>query len=255
MKKLVTFAIILCIVVGGGLVYLRFAEDRTAPEISYSDAIVYADGMTNEELLEGVTAIDDEDGDVSDTLTVERVVTNSDEAKATVIYVAKDSHNNIAKVTRVVDYDMEEETEEETEPETKTVKTSTVQSNSESESEETSEKTDSDTESSTGTSDTVAVQSETQTESEEELAEGAPRITLKQTRVTIGVGDSFEPTDYVDSITDDYDNKYTLWRRIQVEGSYDTSIAGIYQLVYYVTDTSGNSSNRATLLLIVEDED
>ncbi|MCC8101416.1 MAG: DUF5011 domain-containing protein [Clostridiales bacterium] len=254
MKKLVTLAIILCFAAGGGLVYLRVAEDHTAPEISYSDTIVYSDGMTEEELLEGVIATDDEDGDVSDTLTVERVVTNSDEARATVIYVAKDSHNNIAKVTRVIDYDMEEETEteEETEPETVTVKTSAVQSEADTETED----TDTDT---TGMTDTMAQESESetqvQTESEEELAEDAPRITLKQTRVTIQIGDSFEPTDYVDSITDDYDNKYTLWRRIQIEGNYDTSIAGIYQLVYYVTDTSGNSSNRATLLLIVEDED
>ncbi|MCD8347226.1 MAG: DUF5011 domain-containing protein [Lachnospiraceae bacterium] len=258
MKKWLIFVIILCFIAGGGLIYLRLAEDRIAPEISYSSSVVYTDGMTDEELLEGVIAIDDVDGDVSDSLTVERVVTNRDEAKATVIYVAKDSRNNIAKITRVIDYDIEEESEEESEsetekmtekaPETEASETSAAQSESEAESD------DSDI-----VVDAAAVnESETQTESEEaqeELAADAPRITLKQTRVTIKIGDSFEPTDYVDTITDDYDNKYTLWRRIQVEGNYDTGIAGIYQLVYYVTDTSGNSSNRATLLLIVEDED
>ncbi|MCD8074729.1 MAG: DUF5011 domain-containing protein [Lachnospiraceae bacterium] len=270
MKKLLVFAIALCFAAGVGVIYLRISEDHTAPEISYSDSIVYSDGMTTEELLEGVIATDDEDGDVSDSLTVERVVTNSEEAKATVIYVAKDSHNNIAKVTRVIDYDIEEtETESETEkPETEAVKTGAVQSETDTEEEETdtdieienAADTDTDTAEAPDAAETTASQAESeqtqvQTESEEELAADAPRITLKQSRVTIQVGDTFEPTDYVDSITDDYDNKYTLWRRIQVEGNYDTSIAGIYQLVYYVTDTSGNSSNRATLLLIVEEEE
>ncbi|MCD8337791.1 MAG: DUF5011 domain-containing protein [Lachnospiraceae bacterium] len=254
MKKRLIFAIALCFIVGGVLICFHFSEDHTAPEIFYSDSIVYMDGMTDEELLEGVVATDDEDGDVSESLTVERIVTNRDEAKATVIYVAKDSRNNIAKVTRVIDYNMESETEseteEETESETTAVKTTTVRNKSETEDVEPDTETDAET-------DTVDTEAEIQiqTGSEEELAADAPRITLKQTRVTIQVGDSFEATDYIDSITDDYDNKYTLWRRIQVEGNYDVNTAGIYQLVYYVTDTSGNSSNRATLLLIVEDED
>lgn len=55
-------------------------------------------------LLTGVTATDERDGDVTDTVTIESVIPNTDGTEASVIYVAKDSKNNVTKETRKVSY-------------------------------------------------------------------------------------------------------------------------------------------------------
>ena len=62
----------------------------------------YRDGMSDEELLEGVTATDETDGDVSGSLVVEKV---SEAGNRTVIvtYGAKDAANNVAKASRMIE--------------------------------------------------------------------------------------------------------------------------------------------------------
>ena len=57
-----------------GCIYLYVNQDRTAPVISFSnEEIVYTDGMDEEELLSGVSAYDEQDGDVSYSLLVEKI--------------------------------------------------------------------------------------------------------------------------------------------------------------------------------------
>ncbi|MCD8105602.1 MAG: DUF5011 domain-containing protein [Lachnospiraceae bacterium] len=272
MKRILYIAIALCFVAGCGMIYLKYSEDRNAPVITWSDEFVYLDGMDYDELLVGVIATDEEEGDVSDTLTVERVVTDAEKGKATVTYAAKDSRNNISKAARILTYEApEEESETETETEPETEPPTEPETEEESETDDASSdvvvmnaggETDSDRILESGTEASgLSADSETETEedtlseAEETSSPYAPRLTLSTNRVTIQKGEAFDPVTYVEAITDDYDNIYTLWRRIQVEGTYDTSVAGIYQLVYYVTDTSGYTSNRETLLLIVEDPD
>lgn len=85
----------------GLLGWMYVSQDRKGPEITIDESKKgsYTEGMTAEELLDGVKATDDKDGDVSDTLTVENVYPNEQGDEVTVIYVAKDKSNNVTKVT------------------------------------------------------------------------------------------------------------------------------------------------------------
>lgn len=109
--------IAVCLGAGGLAVYQKIANDRQAPEIFIDGTIVYQDGM-QEELLEGVTAKDEQDGDVTASLVVETVTPNVKSETAVVIYAARDNSNNIAKASRIVEYIPSEATAtEETESE------------------------------------------------------------------------------------------------------------------------------------------
>ena len=54
--------------------------------------------------MSGVKAIDEVDGDVSDTLVIENHSKISDDNKVNVTYAAYDKSNNVAKVTRIIEY-------------------------------------------------------------------------------------------------------------------------------------------------------
>src|SRR5699024_3862170 len=80
-------------------------EDRNGPEISVpQEEITYVAGTDTSALLNGVTAQDNHDGDVTDTVSIESIITNAVQTGASVVYVAKDSKNNLTKETRTILY-------------------------------------------------------------------------------------------------------------------------------------------------------
>jgi len=80
----------------------------------------------------------------------------------------------------------------------------------------------------------------------------APVLTLVTDKVEIKVGQSFDLIAQVADITDDKDNRSTLFRRIQVQGAFDVNVPGEYTLVYFATDTDGYASPQRELKLIVK---
>lgn len=83
--------------------FLYLNLDRTAPVISFADndsRLVYTESMSDEELLEGVSAFDDVDGDVTKSLLVEKVSETAD-GNVIVTYAAIDLSNNVAKKSRM----------------------------------------------------------------------------------------------------------------------------------------------------------
>lgn len=81
-----------------------FIDDKTAPEIEFDHTeIVYNQGDDLQTLLGHVKAVDDVDGDVSDSLMIESINVLSDE-EAKIIFVAKDENNNVAKEGKIVRY-------------------------------------------------------------------------------------------------------------------------------------------------------
>lgn len=87
------------------IVFAFAASDRVGPVITYSgDTILYREGEDKQLLLMGVSAMDERDGDVSASLIVENIIPLSDEDSARVIYAARDKHNNISKVSRLISY-------------------------------------------------------------------------------------------------------------------------------------------------------
>ena len=83
-------------------VVLLLGRDRKAPVISFSENdLIYYSGIDNEKLLQGVTAMDAKDGDVSDRIVVEKIVQNKNENRAVVYYAVTDLDGNAAKASRV----------------------------------------------------------------------------------------------------------------------------------------------------------
>ena len=262
MKKLLLAAVVvLCIAAGALTVQTMLRADRTPPEITCSEELLYAHDLSEKELLQGVTAQDQQDGDVTDSLVVESVSRNDAEKTAIVIYAARDESNNVSKASRVLRYSKEEEAaaqENESETETEDIQTVSGSVNGDPTKRETGDEDSKEEASDPETSEAeTESESETELQSEpesepEELEPGSPVIKLTETQAVIHVGDNFAPLNYVASVEDDYDNVYDLWQDIQLTGDYDTGKAGTYTLTFYVIDSAGNRSNSAKLRLRVE---
>lgn len=98
------FLLILAAFVGLNL-YLRMSVDRTPPVITCDSEVVEIRRSADESaLLEGVTAMDDTDGDVTDSILIKGVsqLITADTAKVT--YIAFDSSNNMSVKSRTVRY-------------------------------------------------------------------------------------------------------------------------------------------------------
>ena len=104
-KGLVAMLFLACAALLAGNVVVYIGEDRKGPEILVpQEEITYVAGTDTSALLNGVTAQDNRDGDVTDTVTIESIIPNADQTGASVIYVAKDSKNNVTKETRTIVY-------------------------------------------------------------------------------------------------------------------------------------------------------
>ncbi|MDO4344964.1 MAG: hypothetical protein Q4C50_09200 [Eubacteriales bacterium] len=222
MRKIIAvFLMILCVALGALLYWTGKDDDRNPPVISFSEEeLQYEQGEDTAKLLKDVTAQDDVDGDVSDTLVVESVIPIEGEQKATVLYYAKDESNNVAKARRIVSY----------------IPGDGILWQAEAES-ETQEAADSE-----GT---------TETEEAENLSSGSPRMVLTTNKATVKDGE-YNLLSYVKEITDDKDGADWLYYQIQIEGRHDISGPGTYELYYFVYDRDGNCSNRAKLTLTIE---
>ncbi|MBS9335850.1 mucin-binding protein [Fructobacillus papyrifericola] len=71
----------------------------------------------------------------------------------------------------------------------------------------------------------------------------ASKSNLEVKDLTLWVGDSWDAKDNVVRATDEYGNSLNL-KYVNVQGSVDTSKAGVYPLTYTYTDTSGNSFTK-----------
>lgn len=275
-KRLVVFLAILCIALAGFVIGVRMRTDREGPKITFSDKeIVYTDSTSEEELLEGVTAEDDVDGDVSDTITLESVYPLDDET-AVAVYVAKDSKNNITKVKREMKYseegsskknkeeNSEKQNQEEQEPENTPEPTVTeaLPEEEQTDGQDVAPTSEPDQAKGAEANETAAGESNVDQEAEEaraaqeaiasQMPEQSPRIYLTDYLIRIKQGESIDRLSYVKEIQDDADNISELWHYISIDGTVDVNTPGTYELSYYVIDSNNNESNRALLKVIVE---
>ncbi|MCD8105503.1 MAG: hypothetical protein LUF35_11025 [Lachnospiraceae bacterium] len=109
-KARIILAVIFVLSLIGGWRYWsiqRKQEDTTDPVLSASpDVIEMSIDATDEELLEGVSAYDDQDGDVSDSIIIESVskITDGATEEFEITYVAFDSSGNVGRLTRSLIY-------------------------------------------------------------------------------------------------------------------------------------------------------
>lgn len=256
MKKIVVgLLLVLSIVLGAVLVRMHLNTDSVPPVITLpSEEAVYEEGMDKAELLAGVTAVDDVDGDVSDSLMVESVIPMDDGLTATVIYYAKDRSNNVAKATRIVQYryeDMEEWMEELEKMTEETEKSENETKGTDGQEESGTEKPESESEETAGLTEQ---EGEVYSGAKENEQGKAPKIELSAEKVNIQRGSSFNPLEYVKEITDDKDDRSHLFGQIHIDSNtVNTGVPGTYEVVFSVTDSDNNCSEQAVLTVIVEE--
>lgn len=229
-KGIVAGLIVLCVALGAGTAAVVVTDDRKGPEIELpaDGDVTYEEGSDTAPLLEGVTATDEKDGDVTDSLVIENIFPNDDHTSASVVYAAKDSHNNVSKATRRVNY-----------------KAAAEDTPAENESAPAAEEPQKN--------DTEGTKNETDAQMEiEALPAESPKLYLNTYEVTVEAGNDLDKTSYIKEMTDDADSQESLFNQIEIDGDVDTAVPGDYTLTYHVTDSDGNRSNAAVLTVHVQ---
>ena len=226
---------------------LYIGKDRKGPEIFFDEdkQIEYTEGMDEALLLEGVTAVDEKDGDVSDSLLVEKVAgTNGKEVIVT--YVARDGANNVGKASRaftvVGSYGggdilpVEEETLE-------TGDMPGTEGTTEAE-------TESDEEGSSGEEEG---QGENQGggNNEGEPAGPNPVLVLNADVIETKKGVAPNWNEVIETMSDDKDDYNTLYNNLKLEGQVKLNEEGEYPVTLYTVDTDGNRSEVRSLVVKV----
>ena len=103
---IILIPLLLCTVVTGIYAYLFvLKDDTTAPVLSVdSEVLQVSVKATDEELLQGVRATDEKDGDVTASILVEGIGKINENHETTITYAAFDSSNNVAKISRTVQF-------------------------------------------------------------------------------------------------------------------------------------------------------
>ena len=228
-QKFVAILVAACLVLGGAAVVVRASQDREAPVIKVKKAdITYQEGENYEELLKGVSAKDNRDGDLTKDVFVDRVV-QVKENKAIVYYGVMDKAKNVGTAKRTVKYVADASAEEQVKADAEQPKEVSA--------------------------DAPEVQPEAAPEENKDdlnpVGE-APVIALTTDHVTIATGTEFDLMSVVKGVADSNDDADTLSTRISVDGEYNTNAPGNYTLQYYVMDSDGNPSEVKTLTLTVQ---
>lgn len=236
-KRIAVIMGLLAVALTGGVIVLSMGADEEGPNITFESDPVYTGAEDTSYLLESVKAVDEKDGDVTDSLRVEKIQVNEDEKEVVVVYIAKDNSNNVAKVSVTIPFD-EIDTQKEESQDVETVETF-----AEATPEVTPEPTP----------ETAVLSGEAENEAKiAALPQGCPALYLEQYEEKLVAGSDFNVLSYVKEITDDVDDRSWLFQHIQVSGEVNTYIPGVYQLIYYVIDSDGNQSNEALLTVTVE---
>ena len=239
-KGLVAMLLLACAALLAGNVVIYIGKDRNGPEITVpQEELTYVAGSDTSALLSGVTAVDDRDGDVTSTVTVESIIPNEDQTGASVIYVAKDSKNNVTKATRLISYaaDAGQAAAQEAEAAAQQATQEAAAADQTAASGEDAQ-----------TADDGAAQNEAAIAA---LPAESPRFYLTQYSVEVERGAELNRLGYVQDITDDKDSRDELYQGIQISGEVDTNTPGEYMLEYYVVDSDGNRSNEEVMTVTV----
>lgn len=214
-----------CIILSVIVFFMYKGQDRNAPEITIEEkSIAYTEGENYDILMQGVSASDDIDGDLTGKVFIDKIVPNGEE-DAVVYYGVMDKAKNVGTATRKISYHAAEQVEEPDAVEEEVLETQEPEAEAEA----------------------VVTQ-------EEVLQPNGvrPAIGLHADSMEVAVGTQFDVLSVVKAVIDDTDNPDDLSTRIQVEGTYNTGVPGTYSLTYYVKDSNGNLSDGKTFTLIVK---
>jgi hypothetical protein len=82
-------------------VVLYIGTDRKEPTFEFTQTnVIYEEGMEESQLLEGIRAYDNADGDLTDKIVVEKKIENPEQNTVVIFYAVSDSAGNVAKCSR-----------------------------------------------------------------------------------------------------------------------------------------------------------
>ena len=201
---------------------LYLGKDCSAPEIVLQTVeYVYEEDLPERILLSGVSARDNKDGDISDRVVIEKIVTSISQKTATITYGVADQAGNVKRASRTLVMPVLEK------PELPTAGEAGNGGSAVSEAVE-------------------SVATETTTDSR-------PAITFTGRELRVKAGETPVWESVMGEVTDDKDTKEMLLGTLEVKGEYDLQKAGEFYLTLSVTDSDGNVSNEYPMKLIVEE--
>ena len=235
--------------------------DSKGPKITVEQrSITYVNGDDKTSLLDGVSAYDAVDGDVTVSLIVKDITVLNSGDTAKVTYAARDNNNNISEAYRIVTYVDSDENYSEPDDEamfqeiTEGEVTEAEVSAENTEAQATEEPVEDNTQETE--EPTEEVKEEPQEEEKPEESEKpqpkatdnkpedkTPKITLKQKSVNINVGQTFNPSDYIKS----KENASS----IAIDGAINVMAPGTYPLTFKVTGPDGKTASE-TLTVVVK---
>ena len=272
---------------------LFLGKDKNAPEILLSKAdFVYAAETKEEVLFEGVTAVDAEDGELTDLVVIEKIVTDVEKETATITYGVADRAGNVGKASCTVAMDIPEEVvafengsdaeengidvdgegnEEALQESGGSEEDTRAEEDEEPDSEEENADSEEDTESEEGAESENEESQEEEFEAEREALPtageaanrtqtvtskpnpGRPSIAFRMQEVTVKAGQAPAWVQLIEGLYDDKDNYETLLKSLKVKGDYEKDKAGTYNVTVTVTDADGNESNAYPMKIVVEE--
>ena len=105
--KIVVLIAFAFISIASAAVYIgeKMAVDKTLPVITIEEEMIEVSlKATDEELLKGVTAHDEKDGDLTDKIIIESISRFKEKGISKVIYAVCDSNNNVSRALRTIKY-------------------------------------------------------------------------------------------------------------------------------------------------------
>lgn len=269
-KAAVIFITVLNIILIAVCVFFYTRLDRTAPKLEFqSSDVVYRAGMDTEELMTGISAYDDRDGDITDRIVIEKTIENKEDNTAVIFYAASDKSGNVAKASRVfpavyTDGNDENISDQFLEAGIDAELSESSLSDNSVEGEEIGEMTEtpapdpSESPSATPTPEPTETPEPTPTPTPEPVREvkptanpSAPVLTLKQSEIKVNVGEGPAWVNVIGTLKDDKDNYETLFNNLHVS-KYDGNKPGSYSVTVYVEDSDGNRSKEVPLTIVVK---
>ena len=263
-KRIAVLFTAACVILMGVILFLWLRQDREAPQLNFSTSeAVYKEGMDKSLLLEGVTAYDRQDGDLTKQILIEKITLNKEQSLATVTYAVLDQSGNVAKKARVFPAvggtrssgNIEGEAQN-GEQETEAAEAGTEGNSAEGNGAEGSDTEATPTPEETPTATPTASPEPTGTPSPTPSAEPTPEaeapaptktpvdipvMELSTTSIKTQAGQTPAWVNVIRSLTDDKDSYTTLFSNLVVS-KYDVNQKGDHTVTIYTMDSDGNSS-------------
>lgn len=256
--------------------------DRKEPEFEFHETeTVYREGMDVAKLLEGITAYDDADGDISNRIVLEKIIENEKEDNVVVYYAVSDKTGNVAKCSRVfpavlladsqkdngsdeqnAEMIMEAGVSAELDDKEKKVEQPDVEAVTEIEenAEVTARPTPTPTASPTPTATPIPTPEQEALQEQEPVVQpptapavnpAAPVLTLNTTQIVVQRGVNPPWVNSISVLKDDKDSYETLFHNIQIS-KFNVNEPGSYPVTLYTEDSDGNRSATASVTIVVK---